>query len=347
VENPDYFDRLGARLEAEWGAVNRDEEAFPDLAAAALADLPPGDHLDVESLIDRLLDPDRPASRSFAPLGAFGQPGLTAWFGHGFVVEIYFWRHSLSAIHNHPFCGAFTILEGFSVHAKYDFEEEERLGARARIGRIGVGSIDLVGPGHVERFSHQRHPLVHVLLHVPIPSVSMVIRTIRTVGYLRYFPPTVALAMDEPDEAIGRPLMLLDTLRTGGDPAYSGRLEWFLGKADFETTFRALSRIWGSADSDEREALIEVAARRHGGRVDAIARALDAAIRAAEIDGLRAQLTATDDRLVATGLMVAETREQLLSLFAERHANPADELRRFTDEVCSEAKTLIPEAREG
>jgi len=329
----EYFDRLGRELEDRWRARERDEDAFPDIAVAALEALPPSKLLDLEALIDSILDPHRPAARQLAPLGAFGQPGFTAHYGRGFVVDVYFWTHALSAIHDHPFRGAFTLLRGESVHARYAFEERARLGARVRLGAITLERLETTEVGRIERFGVDAHGLVHALLHVPIPSVSMVVRTIRTQGYFRYFPPGVALAMDEPDELIGRSLALLDALRAGGDPRASERLARFLAHADFETTFRALSRIWPALDDGARHALLEGAHARHGAHAERIAPALDAALRAHEADEVRSRLVDPDDRWIATAFVVAERRAELLAFVATRHADPVARLHRFLDEA--------------
>ncbi|MBV1858915.1 MAG: hypothetical protein KUG77_10930, partial [Nannocystaceae bacterium] len=102
------FDAVGASLERAWSGADRDEERFVDLAADALEGL--AEHFDADRFFDAMLDPKRPGRQHLAPTGAFGQPGFTAFHGEGFVLEVYVWSDSLSAIHNHPFCGAFTVL---------------------------------------------------------------------------------------------------------------------------------------------------------------------------------------------------------------------------------------------
>jgi hypothetical protein len=327
----EYFTRLGALLEDAWLGQDRDEERFPEVAARGLAELPPREHLDLEALIDAVLDPHRSAWRQLAPLGAFGQPGVTAYYGRGFVIDVYFWTHANSAIHDHPFRGAFTIVKGESVHARYAFEEQERVNARIRLGRLALSKLEIVGEGYVERFGEAGDPLVHALLHVPIPTVSMVVRTIRTHGYYRYFPPSIALAMDEPDELVGRQLMMLDMLRASGDPSYSKRMARFLSHADFEATFRALSRTWPAADRSERARWSEIAAERHGARASRIGPALEEALRAHDADTVRGQLADADDRLVATLFVLAEKRDQLLGALAARHADPVQRVHAFID----------------
>lgn len=326
-----YFEALGGTLERAWSALDRDEESFSDVAVEALRVHPPHE-VDREALIDLVLDPAGPVTRQLVPLGVFGQPGVTVFHGRSFVVDVYFWTHSQSAIHDHPFCGAFSVLEGFSVHARYRFEEAARPSERVRLGALTQVGLELVEPGTVHPFGRGRSALVHALLHVPVPSISMVVRTVRTDGYLRYFPPGLAVAMHPADDAFERPLALLDTLRAAGDPRYPERRDAFLRSADLETTFSCLSRLWLLAEDAERRALSEAARVRHGERVRALTAALDEARLTHEGDSLRAALRDPDDRLVATGLTLASGRGALLGLLAARHADPIARLHRFVDE---------------
>jgi hypothetical protein len=331
-----YFEALGADLERAWSRRDRDEDAFSEVAQAALRARPPLDApepLALEALIDALLDPLRAVPRQLAPLGAFGQPGVTVFHGRGFVIDVYFWTHALSAVHDHPFRGAFTVLRGSSLEARYTFEETRALSHRMRLGCLRLDAIEEILPGRVEPFGGPVGKRVHALLHVPTPSVSMVVRTVRADGYLRYFPPGVALAMHPADESFERPLALLDTLRASGDPAYARRVEAYLAAADAEATFRLLSRLWLGIDDTERARWLEVARARHDDALlDAIEAALDEARVTHEADVLRAALRDEDDRFVATALVLADGRASIYGLLATRYADPLERLHRFVDE---------------
>lgn len=325
-----FFRRLGTALDDGWRSVGRDEERFPDIAAAALEDLPPGDHLEREALLDALLDPAAPAVRQLAPVGVFGQPGITVFHGDGFVVDLYFWLNSESAVHNHPFCGVFTVLEGFSVHARYDVALGERVGSLAHLADVTLADLELIRPGHVERFSLRRHPLIHALIHVPVPSISMVARTVRTEGYVRYLPPSLALAVDQPGEPAARRLALLSALGAADDARYAERLARELRGADFEGGVRLLAEGWAGWAPDTRSALLDLLRARHGDAVDAIPPALDAAARLGEATALREQLRDPDLRLVSIALGYADSRARLLELLGD---DALALLHRFVDEA--------------
>lgn len=326
----DRFAALGARLEDAWAAAHREEEAFPDVAEEVLAGFDLA--FDREAFLDDALDPAAPQLAQLAPVGVFGQPGFTVFHGDGFVVDVYYWLDSLSAIHNHPFCGVFTVLEGFSVHAEYAFEETRRFSERVRLGPIRLRALSVVEAGERRRFSLARHPLVHALVHVPKPSLSMVVRTVRTEGYLRYLPPSLVLPIDAPNDRVSRQLAMLESLRQAHDPRFPERALAFLGRADLEAGFRALTPMWPDCDEDDRRTLLDALRPRHGDAVDAIAPALEHATRTQAADQLRRAMTASEDRLVATALMLAEDRAQVLSLVGARADDPVEALHRFFDD---------------
>lgn len=331
----DYFGRLGGLIERLWGERDRDEEALPEAAERALREMPPAAAVDLSAFVREFLSPAQQATRQLAPVGAFGQPGITAYFGREFVVDVYFWINALAAIHNHPFCGLFAILRGYSLHSIYDFTSSERISARMAIGDVRLRQIELLREGDVRLFSLRDRPLLHTLLHVPIPSISLVVRTLRTVDYLRYLPPSLAVALSDPDDFIARQLRLLDTLRISRDPAYGDRLAEYLAHADFETTFRVLSAAYaGLSDAAELEPLLAMGRARHGRRMDLLPEVLFRGTKALRENALREQYTDEHDRFIASLLMSAETRAQVFAAMRARYGeaeDPVPRLARWVD----------------
>jgi hypothetical protein len=327
----DYFARLGGLIERLWGERDRDEEALPDAAERALSEAPPATTVDLPAFVRQFLSPAQQATRQLAPVGAFGQPGITVYFGREFVVDVYFWINALAAIHNHPFCGLFTILRGYSLHSLYDFTPSERISARMSIGDVRLRKIELLREGDVRLFSLRDRPLVHTLLHVPIPSVSLVVRTLRTVDYMRYLPPSVAVALSDPDDFIARQLRLLETLRVSREPAYRDRLAEYLAHADFETMFRVLSQAYaGLQDPAELEPLLALGRPRHGRRMDLLPAVLFRGTKALRENALREHYTDEHDRFIASLLMSAETRDQVLATMRARYGDADDPVGRLS-----------------
>ena len=329
----DSLRRLGAALEDGWRDADRDEERFGDVAALALEEVPVHRGFEREALLEALLDPHEGGRQQLAPVGAFGQPGTTVFHGDGFVIEIYYWLDSSSAIHNHPFCGVFTVLDGWSVHARYKLSRASRAGARGQLLDVWLAGLELVEPGQIERFSLRRHPLVHALVHVPVPTVSMVVRTTRTEGYFRYLPPSLALPMEPPGEPMVRRLALLESMIAAGEPSAGDHVRTFLSRADFESALHLLSNLWPRVEPTEREPLLEAIAPLHGDRVHAVRAALNRGLRLQQATSVRASLENPDHRLCATALAYAESRDHVLRLLEQRDADGVERLQAFADAV--------------
>jgi hypothetical protein len=307
-----FYSDLGTRIELRWSRADRDPERFPELAAEELAKTPPGS--DVDAVIRSYLAPQQVATRQLAPPDAFAQPGLTLYYGRGFVIDIYFWLNAVPAIHNHPFTGCFTILKGFSLHDTYRFETREHAGERVLFGALEPNELTILREGDVVPFSLVEHPLIHSLVHVPVPTVSLVIRTILTRQYFRYFPPSIALAMDQPDDLVARQLQLIDWLRGARDPSYPEQVRALIASSDFETAFRIISAAWGQEDVD---GLIACARRRHGDRVDQIEPGIREATRLQRNNQWREHFGGDDDRMIASILMCAHGRSDVFRLLGQ------------------------------
>jgi hypothetical protein len=309
----DYFAELGHRIEQQWASVDRDEERFPEIAARELERTPPDPDLP-DRIAAAFLDSRQEASRQLAGVGAFGEPGITQYFGRGFVIDMYFWNNAVPAVHNHPFRGCFTILRGYSLHDVYTFEAVQRLGGGVMIGELVPQQLTLLHQGTIVPFSLRNFPLIHSLVHVPNPSVSLVIRTVRTFEYYHYFPPSLALSMGEPDDLIARQLLLLGWMQASNHPDYLPRLRAFLAEADFETTFRLVSASYGASEVEE---MIDIAHARHGDHADLILPSIEAAVRLQQDNQFREQLEAEEPRTVASILMCARNRGDVFRLIGE------------------------------
>lgn len=308
-----YFDEIGHYVQQAWSDANWDEEEFPDIAVQALANFPPPPELP-EAVLAALLATDREGTPQFAPAGTFGEPAVTQYNGRGFVIDVYFWNNAVPAIHNHPFCGCFTILRGRSLHDVYQFERRETLTAAVQLGDLRPGRLTLLEAGSVVPFSLVRYPLIHSLVHVTNPSISMVIRTTRTIEYYRYFPPHIALTMDASNDWFSRQLQMFSWLRTSGDPTYFDRLCEYLRTADFETSIRVVSALFDPQINDQ---LISVIRKNHGDHADLILPALAESMRLQRGNDFRQQFSSAETRGVLSVLMCAHDRTTVLRLLDE------------------------------
>ena len=131
--------------------------------------------------------------------GAFGDVQLHLLNDPRWYVEALLWRSGRTAIHEHSFCGAFCVLVGRSLQARYAFREETRVRDGFRLGVVNLIDTELLEPGAVRTIRSGPEP-AHVVVHLEVPTITLVARTIND-GLVRpqfgYEPPCVIRHRDE------------------------------------------------------------------------------------------------------------------------------------------------------
>ena len=166
---------LGSLVEGRWKDVNYEEEAFPEIAARALAETDPNRTQDPWEVIRWLYTtPELPKQRDVD--GHFGNPPITLYCTDKFHIDIYYWLDGTTGIHQHAFSGAFQVFLGSSVHSQYSFEEERRINPHFSIGQVCVNSVELLKEGDIRMIVPGRE-FIHSLFHLDRPSATITIRT--------------------------------------------------------------------------------------------------------------------------------------------------------------------------
>lgn len=110
-------------------------------------------------------------------LGAsFGSPPITLWAGDRFVVDVYFWPTVAPSIHDHGFCGAYTVLHGCSLQTRHAFRTQMRRTASFQVGELVVEGADYLRPGAVQTIRPGRR-LIHATWHLDRPTVTLIVRS--------------------------------------------------------------------------------------------------------------------------------------------------------------------------
>jgi len=189
-----YFGRIGDRVEGEWHAVSYDDRELPRIAERVLLDDPPHANVDPKDVIRWAL-----TAHSLGPQpnadARFGEPPITVYAGRRFYIEVLFWFNGTTAIHQHGFDGAFSVLAGSSLHSTYHFREHDRTSVRLLVGDVVHETSELLRAGAVRRIVAGQS-LIHSLFHLDRPSVSVVVRSFTAsdagVQY-NYLPPYLAI----------------------------------------------------------------------------------------------------------------------------------------------------------
>lgn len=174
---------LSDKIEPEF-----DLESFPLLARRILEDL--NFEMSFEefeqAVADWLLELDAlpPQVNLY---NVFGEPSISLFNNGKFSVDVYFWRKNDTLIHSHGFRGAFKVLYGNSLHEEFKIETTDDLGRKSLAGSKIVSDVL---SSKVNRFNYEilkkgntrtikpAMGLVHRILHLNDPTVTLCIRTV-------------------------------------------------------------------------------------------------------------------------------------------------------------------------
>src|SRR3954471_20287519 len=144
-----YFHQLGLRVEKEWLLQSYDESLFPELATRILKEYPPGGEVTVAGIIDWMFQPLHAVPQPPWNTAAIGQPSIVLFSTTRFMIEVLVWLDATTSIHQHAFSGAFTILQGSSVHSQWAFTERRRISGGFLTGELALAGVEVLHAGDV------------------------------------------------------------------------------------------------------------------------------------------------------------------------------------------------------
>jgi hypothetical protein len=320
-----FFEELGRSVLGHWKRANFAPAQFPAIARAALAERCPAKHVDLPALMRGFLfDDEQPLQTD----SDFGEPELVVYSHPRFYVQLLFWLEGTTAIHQHAFSGAFHVLHGSSIHARYEFDNARPVTASLLVGDVSLKKIELLEAGRTVPIVSGRRT-IHSLFHLDSPSVTVVVRTQHDPGtgpQFNFLPPHLAVDPHFNDPLTARRTQLLDVLEQVGDPAYAGLVAEMVADLDFERGFHVLRHAAGYLQRrGEWEPIVRAFGTKHGTLAAGVEATLREEGRRSDIKGLRGAIAEPEHRFFLALLMNAPTREDLLALVAQRFPDePAD-----------------------
>jgi len=343
------FFELGSLLEREWRNADYDEKIFPQIAADRLCNAGlPEKYSPWQVLEWTLGETELPTQRDIP--GRFGEPPITVYSAPRFHIDVYFWFHGTTSVHQHAFCGAFQVMHGSSIHSWYDFEASDVVNSFCEIGEMRLRSCDLLNVGDVQKILPGRQ-YIHSLFHLDHPSVSIVIRTDKSPLFLPqfdYHKPGLAVdpffeqvATIKKQQAIGA---MLRARRSDADE----ELTKLLTNSDFHTAFlyltivhshlrsNGIGQMFGAAEWKKRfEDLLDITAERHGTRAEMLRKVFAYRERLDDLVNRRSFVDAPDHRFFFALLLNLDSRDEIIRLIAERFpdSDPIEKILDWTYEL--------------
>jgi hypothetical protein len=322
------IDALGGQVLRRWSAAEFDEAALPEIACEELRSARLHEQLTRADLIRCALETDRLPPQ--ADLEArFGEPPLTLYVGPRFRIEALFWLDGTTSIHQHGFSGAFSVLEGSSIHSRYTFSPRVRAGQRASVGDLQLVDANLLRRGDTHPIAGGAG-LIHGLFHLDRPSVTLVVRSLTDPAsrpQYRYLYPHVAIDGEAQDETATRQRQLLEMVATVDLDAYEAHLRALLGRVDYVSAVLLLERAARHFREPPRlTSLVGAMRPRHKELVDALPPVLEHILRTDEVVSLREAVHDWDGRFLLALLLNVPTRQALLDAVARAFpdADPVD-----------------------
>lgn len=174
---------MGDRLFSQWEQECFDISVFPTLAHQAITTSRPECNVNVFNIPSELLTISELPAQRVNSGSQFGQPPLTLYVAKDrkFFIEVYLWSSVDMTIHDHPFSGAFSVLEGVCRHDVYVFD---RTGGTQHVqtGTLILKDTELLSKGDCREI-YNGDRLIHRNLHLSRPTVTFIIRTFKESGF--------------------------------------------------------------------------------------------------------------------------------------------------------------------
>lgn len=168
---------IGEKVNIKWKQTGFDRDSFSKIALKELESF----HLDIDlenleaELAKWLCENELPGQVNV--YNTFGQPPVTVFNNGDFVVDLYFWMHVDTSIHDHSFSGAFKVLAGRSLHEKFNVTSLERFSDDVMKSDVSLVDNKILNQGD----SHEiirGSSFNHRLIHIDAPTVTLCVRTV-------------------------------------------------------------------------------------------------------------------------------------------------------------------------
>lgn len=271
-----FSKKMGDTLHHLWERENFNVDAFPSLACQTITTFNPSQEINIFDIPYDLLDrPEMPHQR-INKGSSFGQPPLTLYVSEDkkFFIEIYLWSSIDMTIHDHPFSGAFAIIEGVCRHDIYFFDKTGG-SSQLQTGILTLKESEVLSQGDCRQiFNGDR--LIHRNLHLSKPTVTFIIRTFKESGF-------TGLIFEESGLAVAPDL-------NQAEAKFLDYLEGILQLHKNDTAYQMIQSLVKSDSSDYakyRSAEIYLEHTRHYHEIDILSGMLNVAIPDVPLDIFR------------------------------------------------------------
>lgn len=312
-----FFQDMAERIDRAWKEREYALDVFPDLAAEALTQRPPSAEVDPADILRGVLE----APALVHPDSRLGEPSVTLHQCGRFYIHALFWLTSTTAVHDHSFSGAFSVLSGGSLHNHLEWTSTREVNDLFRIGRLTSRQTELLRPGDVRRIL-PGDSLIHTLFHLEHPSVSIVVRTFsHEARQFLYFPPTVSADGRRTDRHRETKLAALEALWVSRHPDAASITRDVVENADLATLFFVLRTVRSTSalSKQEKSSFFEQAAQKRPAEIPLFEAAFAEEARRNAIIQRRQFVRDADQRFLLALLLNLDNRREIDGIMRDRY----------------------------
>jgi hypothetical protein len=313
------FESLGKKIQEKWSLQDCDEGVFAEIAASELERSRALNKVSAEEVVGWLMK-SHPAVEQI--VGDVGQPPVRLYTGDSFYIEALFWVDGTTAIHEHPFAGAFGVLHGSILQSAYSFTPERVASKTLIAGQVRFLTSEVLDRGSVQPI-HAGDELIHSVFYLDRTCVTIHVHTLPRPAsrpqYV-YLKPYLAVGeLDVPSLMVIQTRMLETLLRTNVTCFWKAARE-LAGHCDPFMLVKVLAIAFRLRKQDQENWNALVSSLPAGSRwlLDYLLPCLHEKERSARIASLAADIHDPDQRYFLALLSSVPARQQLWELIAER-----------------------------
>ncbi len=329
----EFFQTLGDTLNHRWLEQGGNEEIFPALAAEALREFDAPSRLTCEEILHGILQAETLPKQ----IATEDQIPVTLYWSERFAIYALIWVDGTTTIHDHSAWGAFQVVSGSSLHARYTFEEKERISAYTAVGDLKLAHLETLKAGDVREVQIGRS-FIHSLFHLDRPSVTIAIFTKSPPHYASlysYRKPGFAYVSRFEEQRLRRQLIALEIVHQTRPEHYERAVTRFVAKWDSMYAYRALDQALSILPEDAFERVVEATRVRHPRLTDLWREAFREVRRQNNIKERRAFVHDAEHRFFLAAVLNAPQREDVFRLVKERvpDRDPVDTIVKWVEDL--------------
>lgn len=162
-------------VDKKWQSQNYELSLFPDLAYESLCNLESFPAPPLELFLNGLEEGIKIPFQTY-PDAIFSDFPFTLARTPKVHLDMYYWFHTDTSVHNHHFSGAFKVIQGKSHQLSYEFKVSNKVDEHLFEGQTIKKSDLILSVGDVHRI-HPQDEFIHQVIHLEKPTVTLCLRT--------------------------------------------------------------------------------------------------------------------------------------------------------------------------